>query len=355
MVQKHLRDIASRIVPVDPGLAERAKARLDSLTKPPGSLGRLEEMAARLFMISEGRPPSADPARIYTVAADHGVAAQGISAFPSEVTYQMVQNFLAEGAAINVLCKTYGIDLKVVDAGVASGEFAEHPKLIRAKVMPGTADFTLGPAMPKSKCEEALHLGLTLAEHSRTQDIAALGGGDMGIGNTTASAALFCAYLGLGPDLTAGPGTGLDKKGVSHKASVVAKALEVNRKAVSSGDPVRILAALGGLEIAALTGLFLGAALHKIPVAIDGYIATAAYAAAYKICPHVADYAFFAHASAEPGHALVLSELKAGPLLDLGMRLGEGTGAALALALMRGAADIFNNMATFDSAKVSKS
>jgi nicotinate-nucleotide--dimethylbenzimidazole phosphoribosyltransferase len=352
-MRRKLADVLAGILPVDPDLAVAGQARLDDLTKPKGSLGRLESLALQLFMIQGGAEPKADPARIYTCAGDHGVAAEGVSLFPQEVTRQMVYNFMSGGAAINVLARTAGVDLKVVDAGCLGDDFAAHPNLVRGKIGRGTANIAAGPAMSQDDCVRALLLGVSLADQARAEGVRSLGTGDMGIANTTPSTALFCAYLGLAPLEITGPGTGLAPAAVQAKAKVVERALAANRAAVDSGDALAILAALGGYEIACLAGLVIGAAANKMAVAVDGFISTAAYVAAWKLCPAVADYAIFSHASAETGHVAVLAALGARPVFDLGMRLGEGTGAALALFTLRCAAAIFSEMATFSSAGVS--
>ena len=354
-MSRTLSDVLAAVRPVDPALFPVAKAHLDNLTKPRGSLGRLEETAARLFALSGGQPPVVDPARIYVCAGDHGVAEAGVSLYPQEVTRQMVANFLAGGAGINVLAATAGIDVRVVDAGCLGDPFPAHPRFAGTRVASGTANFLTGPAMSRETCVAALTLGVSLAEQAAAEGVKALGTGDMGIANTTPSTALFCAYLGLAAKDIAGPGTGLDSHGVRRKAEVIDKALAFHSAVVASGDAVGILAALGGLEIACLAGLILGAAANRLPIAVDGFISTAAYAAARAICPAVADYAFFSHASAEPGYAAIMGAMGQQPLLDLGLRLGEGTGAALALFLLRASANIYNNMATFASAGVSDS
>lgn len=350
-----LRTALDAIRPVDKGLLVPAQAHLDNLTKPRGSLGRLEEIAARMYCIAGGaRPLTIDPARIFTIAGDHGVAQEGVSPFPQEVTRQMVLNFLSGGAGINVLCRTAGVDLRVVDAGCLGGAFPEHPALIQRKIAEGTANMAHGPAMSRETCERALLLGMSLAAEAAADGCRCVGTGDMGISNTTPSTALYSAYLGLDPAAITGPGAGLDSDAMRHKVDVIRRALDVNGAAVASGDPVEILAALGGLEIATLAGLVLGAARHGIACVIDGFISTAAFTAAWKICPHVRDYCFLSHASAEPGYRHVVDALEAGPLLHLGLRLGEGTGGALAVFLLRAAADIFNDMATFADAGVSE-
>lgn len=348
-----LPDLVAAIAPVDHGHDPAGQARLDNLTKPRGSLGRLEELALQLHRIQGGaRPLAVDPARIFTVAGDHGVAAEGVSLFPQEVTRQMVCNFLNGGAGINVLCATAGIDLRVVDAGCLGDDFAPHPQLIRRKVAPGAANIARGPAMTREQCRTALLLGADLAAQAAADGCRCVGTGDMGIANTTPCTALYCACLGLDPEVVTGPGTGLDARGVARKIQVVRAALAANRNAVASGDPVDILAALGGFEIAALAGLVLGAARHRMVTVIDGFISTAAYAVAWKIAPAVAGYCVFSHASAEPGHRAVLEALGIRPLLDLGLRLGEGTGGALSIFLLRSAAHIFEKMATFGDAGV---
>ncbi len=341
------------IRPLDPAAEDAARAHLDDLTKPRGSLGVLEDVAARLAMIAGDKAPAVDPARIFTIAGDHGVVAEGVSLFPQEVTRQMVANFLAGGAGINVLARTAGVGVTVVDAGSAGGPYPEHPDLVQCKVAEGTANLALGPAMSEEQCAQALVNGIALADRAAAEGCRAVGTGDMGIGNTTPSTALYCAYFGLDPEEMTGPGTGLGAEAVRAKCAVIRRGLTANAEAVASGDGLRILAALGGFEIATLAGLCLGAAKNRLALAVDGFISTAAFAAAWRICPAVMDYAFFSHASAEPGHKRAVAAMGARPLLDLGLRLGEGTGAALALFLMRSAAAVYNEMATFSQAGVS--
>ncbi len=347
--------LVSNIAPVDKSLLVPAQAHLDDLTKPVGSLGRLEELAAQLYCIQGGKTPiEAYPARIYTVAADHGVVAEGVSPYPQEVTRQMVYNFLNNGAGINVLCETAGIEQFVVDAACLGPDFEPHPRLIRGKIAQGSANIAKGPAMSARQCEAALLLGARLAEEAAAAGCRSVGTGEMGIGNTTPSTALYCAYLGLEPEAMTGPGAGLDKGGVAHKTAVIKTALAVNSGAVASGDAFSILAALGGYEIACLAGLILGAARQRLLVMVDGFISTAACLAAVRIEPKAAGYCLFAHASAEKAHKELLQRMGMRPLLDLGLRLGEGTGAALALYLSHSAAQIFNKMATFSGAGVSR-
>ena len=344
----------SRITPTAPSLLGDAMAHIDDLTKPRGSLGRLEELAAKLYAVQDGkRPLAADPARIVTIAADHGVAEEGVSASPAIVTRQQVHNFLNGGGGISVMCRANNIGHQVVDAGVAGEEFPDHPLLVRRKIASGTANMAKGPAMTREECLAALDLGIFLAEQARAEGIRCLGTGEMGIANTTPSTALFSALYGLDPASIVGPGAGLSQDGMRHKVSVIKKALDANAAAVKSKDTVAILAALGGLEIAALAGLILGAASGRLPVVIDGFISTAAAAVALDLAPAAGDYCFFSHASAEPGHARIMREMGERPLVDLGFRLGEGTGAVFGVVLLRSAAAMFNEMATFSGAGVS--
>lgn len=351
---KEFEAILSEVKPLDQSLAAKGQAHLDNLTKPQGSLGRLEELALQMFLVQEGQPIQADPMRIYTVAGDHGVNEEGVSVFPQEVTRQMIANFLNGGAGINVLAKTAGAQLYVVDAGSCGGTYDEHPNLIQEKIAQGTANLATGPAMTREQCLKALMLGVSLADRALADGVKVLGTGDMGISNTTPSTALYCAYLGLEPESMTGPGTGLDKDGVANKAAVIRKGLIANKDVVESGDPVGILAALGGLEIATLAGLIIGGARNHQLICVDGFISTAAYTAAWKICPTIKEYCVISHASAEPGHVVAVETMGLTPLLHLGFRLGEGTGAACAMYLVRSAADMYNNMATFADAGVAE-
>lgn len=346
-----------RIVPVDEAALEAAQQHIDQLTKPRGSLGRLEELARRLAaMRPDVRPLAVSPAMMLTVAGDHGVTAQGISPCPQIVTRQMVANFCAGGAGVNVLSRTSGMDLRVVDAGCAGGPFASHPMLVDCRLGDGTADMTQGPAMSRETCLEGLRRGVELARELAARGYVCFAAGEMGIGNSTAAAAVNCALLGVAPEDAVGPGAGADAAMVARKAEVVRRALAVNGldpTAHADNDPLTALAAVGGFELAVMAGIMLGAAACRLPVLVDGFICSAAYAAAERICPALADYAILSHASAEPGHVPAVARLAArGPLLHLGMRLGEGTGAAVAYHLVRCAAAVFNEMATFADAEV---
>ena len=334
-----------------------AQAHLDNLTKPRGSLGRLEEVARRLYAMRRGQLPLAvSPALMLTVAGDHGVAAQGVSPFPQAVTRQMVMNFLQGGAAVNVLCRCGGLDLRVVDAGCAGGPFAPHPMLLDRRLGDGTADMSRGPAMSRETCLRGLRGGMELAAEAAGRGYRCLGAGEMGIANSTAGTALAQQPQPLAGRLGGGSAEMLRRPAWSRR-----EALRVNAPLLASGDPVDILAAVGGFEIAMMSGIMLGAAAQRLPVLVDGFICSAAYAAALAICPALAEYAVLSHASAEPGHSPALARLahdeavpeRGGePLLHLGMRLGEGTGGALAYHLLLCAAAIYNDMATFDAAGV---
>lgn len=344
-------DLCSRIAPPDAAAMAAAGSRLDRLTKPPGSLGRLEELVVRLAGITGAVTPCADPAVVLVFAADHGVTAEGVSAYPSEVTPQMVLNFLYGGAAINALARQASAPVRVIDVGVAAD--LSHPNLISRKVRPGTANMAAGPAMSRVEAEQALQVGIELAQAEIAAGARCLILGEMGIGNTTPSATLLCALTGTHPELACGRGTGLDEAGLNRKIAVVRRALAFHRPDPS--DPVGVLAAVGGLEIGAIAGALLAAAAARVPVLLDGFIAGAAALVACAIEPRTAAYLIAAHCSAEPGHRLVLEHLGLRPLLELNLRLGEGTGAALALPLLQGACRFMSEMATFEEAGVSTS
>ena len=334
--------------------AAAARAHQTQLTKPPGSLGRLEELAV-FFAGARGRFPVAAPerARIYVFAADHGVAAEGVSPYPSSVTAAMVANFIAGGAAISVLSRATGIELAVVDVGVASpipGAGGAGVKLLSLPVRAGTASFLREPAMSRAEAELALGIGARLAGEAADEGVELLGAGEMGIGNTTAAAAVVAALTGAAPEAVVGRGTGVDDAGLARKIEVVRAALD--RHALDRGDALGALAAVGGLEIAAMAGLMLGAASRRVPVVVDGFISGAAALVATRLAPSVRDFLCFSHLSAERGHRVVCDALDARPLFDLGMHLGEGTGAALAINLLRAAVRLQSEMATFASAGV---
>ncbi|MBQ9536694.1 MAG: nicotinate-nucleotide--dimethylbenzimidazole phosphoribosyltransferase, partial [Desulfovibrionaceae bacterium] len=330
-----------------------ATKHLDNLTKPIGSLGRLEDLAKHIYAIAAGKTPLAvTPALIYTVAADHGVARQGVSRYPQEVTRQMVNNFLRGGGGINVLSRECGLTLCLVDAGCVGGEFAAHPLLVSRRLGEGTKDLSTGQAMNRAQVLQGLRYGVQLARDAAFDGCQCIAIGEMGIGNTTSATALFAAYLDFAPALITGPGTGLNKEQLLHKIFVIEQALKLHAEILQEGDCLDVLAALGGFEIVEMCGIVLGAAAEGLPVLIDGFIATSAYVAACVIAPTVRDYAILTHVSAEPGYAKIVSFLGEEPLLHLGLRLGEGTGAALAYPLVRCAAALFNDLATFAQAGV---
>jgi nicotinate-nucleotide--dimethylbenzimidazole phosphoribosyltransferase len=333
---------------IDERLRLSARDALDRKTKPRGSLGRLEDLAAQIAAIRGTVSPEPLRAAIVVAVADHGVASEGVSAYPQEVTLQMLDNFAAGGAAISVLARRADADLIVVDAGVidASG----HAAVRDARMGAGTANAVAGPAMPREQAAEAIRRGEELARELTSAGATVVALGDMGIGNTTAAAAICCALLGCEPSAVCGPGTGLDAHGIEHKASVVQRVLD--RNAPDASDPLGVLAAVGGFEIAFLTGVSLGAAAERAVVVVDGFITGAAALVASRLEPEVVGYFVAAHRSPEPGHTAILDALDLEPLLDLGMRLGEGSGAALALPLISAARDILVEMATFAEAGV---
>jgi len=354
-MSRALQELYALIEPVDLSLRVQAHAHLDSLAKPRGSLGRLEDIAVRLFCIGRGTSPlRVDPAVIFTVVGDHGVASEGVDLYPQAVTRHMVRNFLDGGAAINALSQIASAELFVVDAGCVGGPFAAHPQLISIRLGEGTANIAAGPAMSLEDCERAVLAGADIAAKAAGMGYHCIGIGEMGIANSTVAAALCCAYLELAPENMVGPGAGMPPAGLGHKIRVVRRSLESNMNAVASRDPLAVLAALGGFEIAVMAGIMLGAARHKLPLVVDGFIATAAMVAAENLCPLVSGYCILAHTSTEPGHIAMVQRLHTqSPLLDLRMRLGEGTGSALAIVLLRAAAAIYSDMALLEEAGVS--
>ena len=344
-----------RLGPPDADARAAASAHLDSLTKPPGSLGRLEALAVQLAGITAEPWPTFSRRAIVVAAADHGVAAQGVSAYPSDVTPQMVTNFLRGGAAINALARTVDAEVIVVDAGVAGSIPSVEPRadvrLITARIRPGTSDMSVGPAMTRAEALTAIALGISIAGDLAQDGVDLLGVGEMGIGNTTAASALTAAMTGLPSERVTGRGTGVDDATHRHKVGVVTRALGRNQP--RPADPVGLLAAVGGFEIGVLVGLMLGAAAARIPLILDGFITGAAALIAAGLAPGIEPRLIAAHRSVEPGHAVVLERLGLRPLLELDLRLGEATGAALAMSLIDAAVAVRDGMATFDSAGVS--
>ena len=345
-----LAQALERVGPVDAAAMARAEARQGNLTKPPGALGRLEDMSIRLAGIFGTERPAIGGKAVTIAAGDHGVVAQGVTAYPQEVTAQMVLNFLAGGAAITVMCRHLGIRQVIVDAGVAS-DLPESPDLRALKIGRGTADISQGPAMSREQAVQCLEAGIALAVETVESGVDLLATGDMGIGNTTASSAITAAVTGLDTHETTGEGTGRNPEELRHKAEVVRTALTVNSPDPSDG--LDLLAKIGGFEIGVLAGVIIGAAMMRRPIVVDGFISSAAALVANAVCPASRDYMFGSHVSAERGHRAALSALELEPLFDLGMRLGEGTGAALAMPIIEAAAATLSEMATFAEAGVS--
>jgi nicotinate-nucleotide--dimethylbenzimidazole phosphoribosyltransferase len=346
-----LQETLAKIQPVAADLLARAQAKLDNKTKPLGSLGRLEELARRFAAISGSLAPDARKKIIFTFAGDHGVVEEGVSAFPREVTPQMVLNFLRGGAGVNVLARHCGCEVLVVDVGV-DYEFGEMPGLIRKKVARGTRNFATGPAMSRDEALAAIGVGIELAGFARAEGAAMVGTGEMGIGNTTPSSAIIAAISGRSVEEVTHRGTGISDSALEQKVRVIERGLAVNRP--DPKDPVDVLAKVGGLEIGGIAGLVLGCAANRIPVVVDGFISTAGALIASELHPCVKEYIFASHRSVEIGHRFMLERIGCEPILDLGLRLGEGTGAALAMGIIEAAVKVLNEMATFDEAGVSE-
>lgn len=340
--------LLGRIRPADAAAGVAAQAALDAKTKPRGSLGELEALACRIAAIRGTATPGRLRPALVLAAGDHGYARGGVSAYPQEVTGQMLAAFATGGAAIDVLARETGLHLVVVDAGVV--EPVEHPAIRALRLGAGTADATAGPAMSREDAAAGLLAGAALAEELAGEGFDIVGTGDMGIGNTTAAAALCAALLPAEPEAVCGRGTGVDDAGLARKVEAVRRALAVNRP--DAADPVGVLAALGGYELAVLAGVCLGGAAAGSVVLLDGFVTGAAALVAARLAPAAAGRMVASHRSPEPGHALVLADLGLRPLLDLGLRLGEGSGAALALPLVSAALAILADMATFETAGV---
>ena len=345
-----LTDTIAEIRPADPQAMRAAQLRQERLTKPPGSLGRLEELSVQLAGVFGTERPTLRLKTLIVAAGDHGVVRQGVTGYPQEVTVQMVLNFLQGGAAVNVLARTAGVDLVIVDAGVAT-PLPDHPDLQVIDVGRGTADITSGPAMTREQAEACVSAGVHLALQAAEGGADLLGTGDMGIGNTTASSAIVSALTGELPVKTTGRGTGRSDEELGHKVAAVERALEVDQPDPTDG--LDVLTKVGGFEIGVLAGVVLGGSLARRAVVLDGFISGAAGLIAHSLCPNVRDFIVAGHVSAELGHRVVLSHMGLRPLLDLDMRLGEGTGAVLAMGLVEAAAACLTQMATFAEAGVS--
>ncbi len=335
---------AEEIRPVSDVWLKKAWTRLDDLTKPRRSLGFLEELAARAVAVREEDRPSLEKKEVFIFVGDHGIVSEGVSAYPQEVTALMVNNFLAGGAAINVLARCAGAEVNIIDIGMKE-ELPDSGGLIKRNIKRGTDNFAKGPAMTVEEAERAIDVGIEMAERAHEKGTVMIATGEMGIGNTTPSSAILAALLpAVAVDVT-GTGTGLDHEGMKQKAGVIERALEINRD--SLGDPISALAAVGGLEIAGICGMCLGGAARGMIVVVDGFISTAGALVAMRLNPLVTGYLFFSHMSAEKGHRAFFEREGLRPILDLDLRLGEGTGAAIAMQIIEDAVKIHNEMATF--------
>ena len=348
-----LSDVVAGIEPCDTRYTAEAQHHLDCLTKPIGSLGRLETIAAQMFTIFSGSLLLPLQRGVYVFAADHGVTEEGVSAYPRAVTAQMVHNFLEGGAAINVLARLHEAELTVVDVGV-DAEFEDAPGLYRAKVRRGSRNMIREPALTCEELSAAMEVGIRLAEGAKQRGQRLVAVGEMGIGNTTAASAIAAMLTKESIETLTGRGTGLDAAGKNRKVQVIEQSLKRHfGVATETPEPLEILRCVGGLEIAAMAGFILGAAAHRIAVVCDGFISTAAAAVAFAIAPQVRGYLFAGHCSEEPGHRHLLRYIGLTPILNLDMRLGEGTGAVLAMPLIESSVRLFSEMATFSSAGVS--
>jgi nicotinate-nucleotide--dimethylbenzimidazole phosphoribosyltransferase len=346
-----LTETIARIAPLDETAMQAARARQATLTKPQGSLGRLEALSIQLAGITGQPRPRVPRKAVIVMAGDHGVTRNGVSAYPSAVTPQMVLNFLHGGAAINVLARQAGARVTVVDVGVASA-FADAADLVRRKVAYGTADFTRGPAMTAAQAEAAIQVGVDVVAAEAAAGLDLVATGDMGIGNTTPSAAIVATLSGLPVAAVTGRGTGVDDAGLARKIAAIEAALAVNRP--DPTDAFDVLCKLGGLEIAGLAGVIIGAASRRVPIVIDGFISGAAAVIAVGLVPAARPYLIASHRSVEIGHAAVFKVLGVRPLFDFDLRLGEGTGAVLAFHIVEAACRILDEMATFGEAGVSE-
>ena len=350
-MEEWLERLLENIKPINQEVLKAAQERLDNLTKPRGSLGRLEELGRQFVAIRGDLGARVEKKVVFVFAGDHGVVEEGVSAFPKEVTAQMVYNFLRGGAGINVVARQVGADVVVVDMGV-DHFFEPAEGLVHAKVRKGTSNMAKGPAMSREDALESIKMGVEVAFQYAQKGYNLFAAGDMGIGNTTPSSAIFAALTGRSPREVTGRGTGIDDETLARKIRVVEQALEVNRPDPS--DPVDVLAKVGGLEIGGIAGLILGGAALSIPTVVDGFISTAGAMIAAALCPRVKDYMVCAHRSAAFGHHVALEWLGCRPLLDLDMRLGEGTGAAIGMWLMELGEKILHDMATFQEARVAE-
>jgi len=344
----YLEDV-SRIRPVPTDLDADIWRKLDAQARPDRSLGRLEELAFRVARIQGTLSPVVEGKTIFTFAGDHGIAEEGVSLFPQEVTHEMVANFIRGGASVNIIAAFYGIEVTVVDIGV-KGDFEGMPELVRRKVAHGTRNFLKGPAIKEAEVIQAIQTGIDLVSEKVEEGTSLFGTGDMGIANTTPSTAVLCAITGADPQEVTGRGTGIDETTMKRKADVIRQGLNLHRP--DPKDPIEILCAVGGFEIAGIAGEILGAALHRCPVVVDGFISTAGAMIALLLEPKAKDYLILAHRSQEAGHEAMIRWIGQVPLLDLAMRLGEGTGAAIAMNLVELSTHVLNEIASFEEAAV---
>lgn len=353
--QKSLQQITATIKPLDTSWIDKARDHTARLVMPPRALGRLHDFAERLCGIQATLSPSIHRKAFVVMAGDHGVVKEGVSAFPQAVTPEMIRTFLSGGAGINVLARQVGAEITVVDMGVIPDldptEFNAGDQLLICKIENGTANLALGPAMSRANAEKAIMCGYQVAGDLIVRGAQIIGTGDMGIGNTTPSAAIGAVLIDAGLDEMVGRGTGVDDQGLQRKKTAIQKGIQINKP--DGRDGLDVLAKVGGFEIGGIAGVILACADHGCPVVIDGFISTAGALIAHALCPHITDYIFAGHCSEEPGHKLMLQHLGLEPILNLGMRLGEGTGGALAMNILDGAVRIFRDMATFEEAGVS--
>jgi nicotinate-nucleotide--dimethylbenzimidazole phosphoribosyltransferase len=349
---RKIKEIINRIDRLDCQLMKKTQCKLNNLTKPPGSLGQLEEVAKLIVGITKKEKPILRKKVIFTLVADHGVTEEGVSAYPKEVTLQMVYNFLKGGAAINVLARHVGARVCVVDVGVAKKLKIKNEKLKIKKINYGTRNMTKEPAMSRSEATRSIEAGIEVFKEELSKGIDLAATGDMGIGNTTASSAIVAAITGEAVEKVTGRGTGINNETLKNKIKIIKKALEINKP--NRKDPIDVLSKVGGFEIGGLAGIILASASQSIPIVIDGFISGAAALIAYQLEPKIKDYLIASHCSVERGHKITLRFMGLKPLLDLELRLGEGTGAALGINLIEASIKILTEMATFEDAGVTK-
>lgn len=349
---RKIKEKINKIESIKQSYLDKAQKHLDILTKPLGSLGRLEELVKQIVGITENEAPIINKKVIFTLAADHGVTEEGVSAYPSEVTAQMVANFLNKGAAINVLADSCAAKVVVADLGVKAAIPGDTTQLVKNPVAKGTQNMTKGPAMTKDEAIQSIETGIALFEKANKHGLDLVGIGEMGIGNTTASSAITVVLTGANVDKVTGRGTGINDVTLKNKQATITKAIKVNNP--KADDPMDVLAKVGGFEIGGMCGIILAAAAARVPVVIDGFISGASALLAYSLAPQVKDYIIASHCSVECGHRFILEHMALKPILDLNLCLGEGTGAALAMPIIESSLNILNNMATFESAGVSK-